>query len=114
MIDFIRLSENQCQFSFDISIFSENIVAKVLYWLTDEYLVFWKSKNDNVQTIILENKNKFISENEFLLLKEDLNQRFVDYKNRDIIFKETENIRNILYVKAFANNDDYEDFNLIP
>ena len=33
-------------------------------------------------------------------------------KNRDLITNETKDIRNILYVKAFANNDDFEDFNL--
>ena len=40
------------------------------------------------------------------------NQDLIDYKNRDLITNETKDIRNILYVKAFANNDDFEDFNL--
>ena len=40
------------------------------------------------------------------------NQDLIDYKNRDLIMHETKDIRNILYVKAFANNDDFEDFNL--
>ena len=39
-------------------------------------------------------------------------QDLIDYKNRDLITNETKDIRNILYVKAFANNDDFEDFNL--
>ena len=41
------------------------------------------------------------------------NQDLIDYKNRDLIMHETKDIRNILYVKAFANNDDFEDFNLV-
>jgi len=61
----------------------------------------------------LEKKDEFISEDEFRILKENINQRFIDFKNRDIIIQETKNIRDILYIKAFANNDDYEDFNLI-
>lgn len=113
MIDFIRLSENKCQFSFDASVFSESVVLKVLYWLTDDYLIYYKSTDDHIQIIILEKKDEFISEDEFRILKENINQRFIDFKNRDIIIQETKNIRDILYIKAFANNDDYEDFNLI-
>ena len=41
------------------------------------------------------------------------NQDLIDYKNRDLVINETKDIRNILYVKAFANNDDFEDFNLV-
>ncbi len=114
MIGFTLLSKNQCQFSFDTIIFNENIAAKVLYWLSEEYLIYWKSKDDSIQIVLLEKKNEFISENEFQILKKDINQRFIDYKNRDIIIQETKNIRDILYIKAFANNDDFEDFNLIP
>ncbi|MDR1403537.1 MAG: His-Xaa-Ser system protein HxsD [Tannerellaceae bacterium] len=114
MIDFIRLSENQCRFSFDTAIFSEHIAAKVLYWLAKDYLIYWKSKDDPAQTILLEKKDGLISEDEFQILRNDINQRFIDYKNRDIIIRETKNIRDILYIKAFANNDDFEDFNLIP
>ena len=41
------------------------------------------------------------------------NQDLIDYKNRDLVINETKDIRNILYVKAFANNDDLEDINLV-
>ena len=114
MIDFIILSKNQCQFSFDTAIFNENIAAKVLYWLSEDHLIYWKSKDEFVQTVLLEKKDGLISEDEFQILKEEINQNFIDYKNRDIIIRETKNIRDILYIKAFANNDDFEDFNLTP
>ena len=41
------------------------------------------------------------------------NQALIDYKNRDLVINETKDIRNILYVKAFANHNDFEDFNLV-
>lgn len=114
MIDFIRLKKNQCQFTFDTAIFKENVVAKVLYWLSEEFLIYWKSKDGLIQTVILEKKNNLISDTDLQILKENINQNFIDYKNRDIIIQETKNIRDILYIKAFANSDDFEDFNLIP
>lgn len=104
--------ENKIHLSVDLSIFNEKVISKVLYWLTDRYLIYWQSKSGTKQDIILEKKNSPISEQDFKCLKEKINQDFIDYKNRDIVIEETKNIRDILYIKAFANNDEFEDFNL--
>ena len=72
-----------------------------------------ENKIQDFQRIILEQKQLPISPNEFENLKFKINQDFIDYQNREIINKETKDIRTILYIKAFANNDDFEDYNLI-
>ena len=43
-------------------------------------------------------------------IKEKLSTDFIDYKNRHTIFKETSNLRDILFAKAFANRDDFVEF----
>jgi His-Xaa-Ser system protein HxsD len=84
-----------------------------MYWIQCECFVFWGTLNDNIQNIILEKKNGSISEEEFLKLKNQLNQNLIDFKTRDVVNRETKNIRDILYIKAFANGEDFEDYNLI-
>lgn len=106
-------TENQIRFSVDLTIYNEKVISKVLYWLTDQYLIYWQRISDTKQDIVLEKKSSIINDQEFKFLKEKINQDFIDYKNRDIIIEETKNIRDILYVKAFANNDEFEDFNLM-
>ena len=39
-----------------------------------------------------------------------INANFIDYKNREIVESETRDLRNILYAKAFANSDDFVEF----
>lgn len=112
MIDFIFL-DNRCKLIVDLSIFNEYVISKVTYCLSEEFLIYQQNLEDGLQSIILEKKQGSFYDNEFQSLKERVNQLLIDYKNRDIVNRETKNIRDILYVKAFANNDDYEDYNLM-
>jgi len=112
MKSFTQVSDTQCELVVDNSIFNEQIILKMTYWFTEEYCFYWKSKSDNEQTILFEKKQGNICPQEYKLLKEKVNQLLIDYRNREIINQETKNIRDILYIKAFANNDDYEDFSL--
>lgn len=112
MNDFTLCDDGRCILTIDISIFNENVIAKVLYWLSSEYITYWKKANTNEQIISLEHKHIPVTLETFTSLKEKVNQLLLDFKNRDIINQETKNIRDILYIKAFSNNDEYEDFNL--
>jgi len=112
MKSFTQVSDTQCELVVDNSIFNEQIILKMTYWFTEKYCFYWKSKSDNEQTILFEKKQGNICPQEYKLLKEKVNQLLIDYRNREIINQETKNIRDILYIKAFANNDDYEDFSL--
>jgi His-Xaa-Ser system protein HxsD len=112
MVDFTRKSDKEVSFHIDLSIFNERLIAKVLYCYSKDYFVYWRNKEEQIQEVILEKKDGTISNDFFKNLKEKINQDLIDFKNRDIINQETKNIRDILYVKAFANNDNFEDFNL--
>ena len=50
-----------------------------------------------------------MSEDTLLKYREEIAQQFMDYKVREIVRTETEGIRNILYLKAFANCSELED-----
>lgn len=112
MINAELKSENIFYFTIDTSIFSESVITKALYWYTEFFDIYWSEKNDNVHEVILKLKPNTNKSYTFEYVASKFNQDLIDYKNRDLIMYETKDIRNILYVKAFANNDDFEDFNL--
>ena len=116
-------SENTFCFIINASIFNERVLTKALYWYAESFIIYWNKNKDNLFEITLELKpsaNKIYFSPLIHPLKSGykysnnskFNQDLIDYKNRDLITNETKDIRNILYVKAFANNDDFEDFNL--
>ena len=106
-------SENTFHFTLDISIFNENVLTKVLYWYTESFVIYWSRSIDNMHEVSLELKPSASKLYTFEYITHKFNQDLIDYKNRDLIINETKDIRNILYVKAFANNDAFEDFNLL-
>lgn len=106
-------SEDTFCFFVDASIFNENVLSKALYWYADKFIIYWEKIDNSIHQITLTYKANIHRIYSFNDIINKLNQDLIDYKNRDIIINETRNIRDILYVKAFANNDDFEDFNLI-
>ena len=106
-------SENTFHFIIDVSIFNESVLTKVLYWYAESFVIYWSRSIDNMHEISLELKSNASKLYTFEYVTHKFNQDLIDYKNRDLIVNETKDIRTILYVKAFANNDDFEDYNLL-
>lgn len=113
MISFDQISGSKIRLTIDLNVFNNAVITKTLYWIESDYFVFWNTLNDNKENIILEKKNSPISDKEFLKLKNQINQSLIDFKTRDIVNQETKNIRDILYIKAFANGEDFDDYNLM-
>lgn len=112
MTDFIQITENRVRFSVDTLIYNDTVISKALYWLTYLYLINRNTSTDTIQSIELKKKDGIFTQEEVDQLERKINQDFIDYKVRDIVGQETRNIRDILYVKAFANNDEFEDYML--
>ena len=94
----------------DKSIYNESIIDKVRYWWAGDYIITRRNTpGTTVQTIILSASNP-ITQETFHKIRKKLSADFVDYKNRAIIASETRDLRNILYAKAFANSDDFVEF----
>ncbi|WP_459190015.1 His-Xaa-Ser system protein HxsD [Parabacteroides sp. APC149_11_2_Y6] len=113
MINAELKSENIFCFTIDTSIFSESVITKALYWYVESFIIYWNKKSDSVYEVTLELKPNTNGSYTFEYVTCKFNQDLIDYKNRDLIIHETKDIRNILYIKAFANNDDFEDFNIL-
>ena len=97
----------------DTSIYNDVVIDKVLYWLTEDYIIFRKTTpGTSYQVITLEPKNGF-SGVPFDELKKKLSDRFIDFKNRQQVIAETQNLRDLLFAKAFANSDDFVEFTFL-
>ena len=90
----------------DRAIFSDETISKSVYWETNQYSVT-RQLNGNAESISFEPKpNCQEDEN---ALKERFLIRLNDFKVQQIVDNETKDLRTILYIKAFANNDDFEE-----
>ena len=110
MIDIQQLDLNRIRLMVDTSIYDDWVVEKVLYWLTDDFVITrTNDASSKLQIITLEPKAG-CKYPDFQSIKEKLSSDFIDYKNRETIARETANIRDLLFAKAFANSDDFVEF----
>lgn len=94
----------------DLSIYNERIVDKVLYWWSGDYTITRiNCSGTTLQTIALA-ASEPVSLEKFEMIARKLSADLIDYKNRAIVESETRDLRNILYAKAFANSDDFVEF----
>lgn len=87
----------------DRNIFSDIVISKVVYWLSGKTIIK-RTLMGNIEELdikFIEGETP-ISENEFYRL---LN----DYKLRDLVAKETKEIKTILYAKAFADDENFSE-----
>jgi len=98
-------------FSIDIDrqIFKDEVISKTVYWQSADFVIDRKVKS-NVETITFQTSNDNNSKIDIELVMSKFNQKLNDFKLRQIIEEETKDIRTILYVKAFANNDNFEEY----
>ena len=98
-------------FSIDIDrqIYDETVISKAIYWHTANFVIT-RTVNKNTETIVFQANKSDFSETEKERILQKFNQDLNDYKLRQIIEQETNDIRTILYVKAFANNDNFEEY----
>ena len=94
----------------EASIYSKDALFKCLYWYSDKFQVSINSVEDKYYEIKLKPNSSFVISNEdlqYYLLK--LERDIIDFNLRDIITKETANVRDLLIAKAFSHFDS-EDF----
>lgn len=98
-------------FSIEIDklIYDDAVISKAIYWHTADFVID-RISNGNLETIIFKAKKKEISEAEKENILQKFNQDLNDYKLRQIVNQETNDIRTILYVKAFSNNDNFVEY----
>lgn len=109
MYDFKISDPGSIEFKVDLNVYPDTVISKVLYWLSADFVIERKAISSSSQYILLRSKRKDMSEADLLEYREEISRQFSDYKVREIVRKETDGIRNILYLKAFANCSELED-----
>lgn len=90
----------------DTTLFSKDSIFKCLYWYGDKFhtnVSFADDKTYKVSIKPISTAQLDEVELEKLLLK--LERDLVDFNLRDIVTKETQNIRDLLIAKAFSNGE---------
>ena len=90
----------------DRAIFTDEVISKAVYWETNQYIVN-RLLNGSIESISFEPKPQCTEDEN--VLKERFLTRLNDLKVQQIVNNETKDLRTILYIKAFANNDDFEE-----
>ena len=83
----------------DRNIFSDSCISTVVYWLSNQYTI-QRSLQESIETLTIDNVS---DEKQFRL---EFFQKLNDYKLRELIDKETKDIKTILYAKAFGEFDE--------
>lgn len=90
----------------DASLFSRDAIFKCLYWYGDKFHVTITKTEDELYKITLSflpQKGGGLDELNSLRLK--LERDLFDFNLRDIVSKETKNVRDLLIAKAFSNGE---------
>lgn len=101
MKSFTTVSDKKAFIEIDTSIYSKEVIAKVVYWLSRDF-TFMQSTDGNTWTVIIESHDVVNWDD----VKRRLSQLLTDYQMREVITTETKDIKNILYIKAFANVEE--------
>ncbi|WP_114783281.1 His-Xaa-Ser system protein HxsD [Botryobacter ruber] len=94
----------------DTSLYSKDGIFKCLYWYGDKFhtsVAFADSETYRITLEPISTINISSEEAELYLLK--LERDLIDFNLRDIVTKETKNIRDLLVAKAFSNGEFDEE-----
>lgn len=94
-------SDNRAIVKIDSGIYSKDVVTKVVYWLSRDFTIM-QGVEGKYWTLSLESQNAVAWDD----IKKRLIQLLTDYQMREVIAAETKDIRNILFIKAFANVEE--------
>jgi His-Xaa-Ser system protein HxsD len=101
-----EIKDNEIIVFADTSLYSKDSIFKCLYWYGDKYHTNVQFADINtyrvsVKPISSNQLSQIDQENLMLKLERDL----VDFNLRDIVTKETQNVRDLLIAKAFSNGE---------
>ena len=94
-------SDNRAIVKIDADIYSKEVVTKVVYWLSRDFTIM-QDMDGQDWMLSLESQNVM----DWDEVKTRMSQMLADYQMREVISAETKDIKNILYIKAFANVEE--------
>ena len=91
---------------FDAALYSRNVVLKCLYWYGDKFHTGITLVKDTAYRITLQPlANANIKEEELDYYLQKLERDLIDYHLREVVTKESANVRELLVAKAFSNGE---------
>lgn len=89
----------------DRRIYNDNVISKVVYWLTGDYKIVRTSLDEFTEELTLVSANGIETKD----LENRVWTMLNDFKLRQIVADETRDIKTILYAKAFAEDEDLSE-----
>lgn len=102
------ISPQTVRIEIDGNLYSEQVIYKCFYWYGKDYEVSI-TKNANLYTVRLTSLATSISDAILQSLRSKIAKDLVDFKTREIIHNETNNIKHILIAKAFSSLEEYDE-----
>lgn len=106
MMTNIVKSDNHLYFSLNQELYNEDVLYKCFYWYSADYSIEINKKNAEF-LVFFASKSDTKIDHDTLVIK--IKQDLIDFKLRDIVTKETKNIRELLTAKAFAHFQTDQD-----
>lgn len=91
-------------FSIKKDIYSKNVLLKTCYKYTDNYYIHLDS-NQNEYIISIFNKEG-VADN---ITEKEFKNSLIEFANREIVFEQTKNIRELLFARSMASSVIYDD-----
>lgn len=101
-----RVEGNTIVIFLDTALYSKDSIFKCLYWYSDKYHASVSFASANTFKILIRpNSSISMSEEQLDSLLLNVERDLIDFNLRDIVTKETKNIRDVLIAKAFSNGE---------
>jgi His-Xaa-Ser system protein HxsD len=89
----------------DINLYSKDAVFKCLYWYGDKFHVSVTAQDGFYRIALTPQESSPMELSELNLHLQKLERDLIDFNLRDIVTKETKNVRDLLIAKAFSNGE---------
>lgn len=90
----------------DKRIYSKSVILKCLYWYGGQFHTNLTLEDESTFKIVLEPLHETQDNFELIAFQQKLERDLVDFHLREIVAKETKNVRDLLIAKAFAHAEE--------
>jgi His-Xaa-Ser system protein HxsD len=104
----IRFCQDHIEIIVPLDVYGLDVLHKCFYWYGDEFAVDVQTTGDKTALIQLVPRDNNLIEYDPKDISDRIRNDIIDHKTRDIVTKETQNIRDLIFAKAFACLDEYE------
>jgi His-Xaa-Ser system protein HxsD len=102
-----RSGKNKILVTVDSNVYDINVIHKCFYWYGDRFDVDIQMMSEEI-LITLEGKKEVISDAYWETVSSRIRRDILDFKTRDVVTRETQNVRDLIIAKAFAFSDELD------